>query len=202
MQVKAPYLDYEKIRVIADNFLNEFHRERSIPVPIEEVIEFQLGIDIVPLEGLQQAFGVEGFTSNNRERINVDASVMTDNPNRYRFTLAHELGHIKMHKGLFDEAVYDSAPDYKNFIGNIPTNEYSYFETHANNYAGLVLVPTGVLERELDVSCELLEKEGYDLEENGINDLVYGFILRDLARKFEVSKQVIDIRIDKEGLFE
>ncbi len=202
MQVKAPYLDYEKIRAIADDFLDEFHQERSIPVPIEEIIEFQLDIDIVPLEGLQQAFGVEGFTSHNRERINVDASVMTNNLNRYRFTLAHELGHIKMHKELFDEAVYDSASDYKDFIENIPSKEYSFFETHANNFAGLVLVPTKALVKEMDASCKLLENEGYDLDENGVSDLVYGYIINDLANKFEVFKQVIDIRIDKEGLFE
>ncbi len=46
-------LSYEDIRKRADDFLISHHPERSIPIPIEEIIEFQLDIHISPLPGLK-----------------------------------------------------------------------------------------------------------------------------------------------------
>jgi hypothetical protein len=45
----APYLSYEDLRQKADEFLAAHHPKGAIPVPIEEIIEMQLGIDIVPM---------------------------------------------------------------------------------------------------------------------------------------------------------
>ena len=48
----APYHSYEDLRRQADAFLAKHHPAGTIPVPIEEIVEFQLSIDIVPMPGL------------------------------------------------------------------------------------------------------------------------------------------------------
>lgn len=50
--IEIPIISYEDIRNSADNFLKQYHPSREIPVPIEEIIEFQMGLDIVPIPGL------------------------------------------------------------------------------------------------------------------------------------------------------
>lgn len=41
-------LSYEDIRLEAEKFLNEYHPAGTTPVPIAEIIEFDLSIDIIP----------------------------------------------------------------------------------------------------------------------------------------------------------
>ena len=53
-EIKAPILSYDDVRRRADEFLALHHPDRTIPVPIEEIVEFELGMDIVPTPGLHQ----------------------------------------------------------------------------------------------------------------------------------------------------
>jgi len=70
---------------------------RVIPVPIEEIAEFKLGVNIIPIPNLQKTFEVEGFISSDLQNIYVDQFILYERPTRYRFTLAHEIGHIFLH---------------------------------------------------------------------------------------------------------
>ena len=49
---RAPILSYEKINERAEDFLEKHGIGRKLPVPIDEVIEFKYGIDIVPFPNL------------------------------------------------------------------------------------------------------------------------------------------------------
>lgn len=48
VEIKAPYHSYEDLRRKADEFLAKYHATGTIPVPIEEIVEFQFRMDIVP----------------------------------------------------------------------------------------------------------------------------------------------------------
>ena len=71
-EIRAPFLSYEDIRGKADKFLAKHHPEATIPVPIERIVEFELGMDIVPLPGLRRVIDAEGFTTSNLQEIHVD----------------------------------------------------------------------------------------------------------------------------------
>lgn len=107
-----PPLSYEKIREYAKRFLAKYHSSQRIPVPIEKIIEFKLHIDIVPLPGLEGAFGVVGFTSSDLREISVDQYVYDHQLGRYRFTLAHEVGHFVLHAGLFKAQTFRSIEEW------------------------------------------------------------------------------------------
>jgi len=96
-----PVYSYEDLRKKADEFLLKYNPSGDIPVPIEEIVEFDFKINIVPVLGLQREFEVEGFTSGDLKNIYVDEYTYTDRITRYRFTLAHEIGHIVLHRHLY-----------------------------------------------------------------------------------------------------
>ena len=87
------YLSYQQISQRAEEFLLTYHSSKELPVPVEEIVEFKLGVDIVPIPNLQKDFEIEGFTSSDLKAIYVDQFILSERPARYRFTLAHEIGH-------------------------------------------------------------------------------------------------------------
>lgn len=64
-----PVYSYEDLRKKADDFLRKYHPSGNIPVPIEEIVEFDFNINIVPVLALQREFEVEGFTSGDLKNI-------------------------------------------------------------------------------------------------------------------------------------
>ena len=96
-----PVRSYDDIRRRAADFLRTCHPAGTIPVPIEELVEFRYRIDIIPIPGLQGVFEVDRFISSDLKAITVDAFVYEHRPGRYRFTLAHELAHWVLHRRIF-----------------------------------------------------------------------------------------------------
>ena len=77
---KIPIYSYDDLRKKADDFLRTYNPTGTIPVPIEEIVEFEFNINIVPVLALQREFEVEGFTSSDLKNIYlVDAWVLFDN---------------------------------------------------------------------------------------------------------------------------
>jgi len=64
-----PVYSYEDLRKKTDEFLREHHPSGDILVPIEEIVEFDFNINIVPVLGLQREFEVDGFTSGDLKNI-------------------------------------------------------------------------------------------------------------------------------------
>jgi Zn-dependent peptidase ImmA (M78 family) len=93
-KIQQPVLSYEQIRERADDFLKAHNPQMIIPVPIENIAEFSMGINIIPIPGLQKLIDVEGFISSDFSSITVDQFVMEERETRYRFTIAHEIGHL------------------------------------------------------------------------------------------------------------
>ena len=54
---------YDELRVIAEPFLLEHHPGGTIPIPVEEIVEFRLGPNIIPMPGLRKFFDIDGYVS-------------------------------------------------------------------------------------------------------------------------------------------
>jgi len=93
MAIQAPFFSEADLRYRADRFLAEFHQDRSIPVPIERIIEYDFEMDIVPGPGLHREFDIDAYLTSDLAEIRVDQAVWESRENRYRFSLAHELAH-------------------------------------------------------------------------------------------------------------
>lgn len=172
--------------------------EDQLPVPIEPMLEFGMGIGIVLEFGLEGIGGdeVDGYLTPDRQEIRLDWHSHLHVKTRARFTLAHELGHAILHPRVYTEvaASCQNLGQYRALMTNLDQRELGWIESQANCFAGHLLVPRGHLRREferarlaLSVDCPV-----------GPGDLEA--IIAELQPTFNVSAAVLRIRCTKDGL--
>jgi len=147
----------------------------------------------VPVERIAKALGAEIrmsplddelsgmiFVRDNKPVIGVNA---LHHPNRQRFTIAHEIGHLEMHRALIEAQVHVDKTfprlpslnrDGQSATGN---NE---IEIQANQFAAELLIP----EREL---MKMIGNQTIDIDDDEP--------IEELARRFKVSKKAMEFRI-------
>ncbi|MBI2561548.1 MAG: ImmA/IrrE family metallo-endopeptidase [candidate division NC10 bacterium] len=170
-----------------------------IPIPIEEIVEFNYRIDIIPVPGLQEAFEVDGFISSDLKAITVDAFVYEHRPGRYRFTLAHEVAHAVLHRRIYQAHRFRRVKDWKRFQRDMDEEDRRWLEWQAYAFAGLILVPAEPLLTEYQKAIRVAARVGLSLQKAG--EVARSYVADWLARRFEVSPQVIEKRLDKDELW-
>lgn len=196
MSLNVQHLTYNQLRAAAEAFLKRYHASKKVPVPIEQIIEFQMGLDIVPLPGLLEAYDVDGFTSSDLLEISVDQFVYEHRPARYRFTLAHEVGHVVLHADLFKAHRFRGIEAWKRFLMDVPELDYSRLEWQAYSFGGLVLVPGDMLQQELKVAAKQVKAQGLLKE----TDFAKALMVDIMATRFGVSSEVIERRLGYEQI--
>ena len=201
-----PWLPESEVSRQANHFLDTYHPSGETPVPIEMIVERQ-GIDIVPLEGLQNSLDLVGCTSADRQRIYVDRWVEEHRENRYRFTLAHEMGHIVLHGSVLDNLRQDGSDldVWVQLRETISDSMYGSLEWQAYTFAGLILVPgarlTAQYESELsNTRARFQEAVSRGIGEAEARDFAWEYLAEQIAQPFVVSKDVILRRLRFERL--
>lgn len=201
-----PYREAENITNLAEKFLDE-HGVDSIPVDIEWIVESKYKINIIPTPGLRQDISADGFITCDCMSIYVDEELQTRYGTRYRFTLAHEMGHRYIHGDELAQCRFHSIDEWKRFMNGIDSKTYGRMEFQANSFAGLVLVPTWHLSHQFDEMLESAEESIRRAKTAGYSRSAYlprveNFIAERLGPVFEVSSEVIKRRIDAENLMQ
>ena len=199
---EVPFKDYDQIRKISEEFLHANGWNGEVPVPIEEIAEFELDLYIRDIPNLEEEIETVGFLSNNMKTIWVDKKVYDYQEYRLRFTIAHEIGHIVLHKDLYANVNFSSIEEWKETVLSFDSCQYRFLESQANNFAGLVLIPTNQLRDEHEKAVKMYTNEGFDEEDLKSSETVVEYLATWLARKFNVSKHAMKIRLKKEGLVE
>ncbi len=200
ISLDLPYLPYDTIRQKATSFLSEHHPSGDLPVPIEEIAEFHFGINIVPLPGLLRDLEVDGFTSADLTTISVDQDTLEqDPPRRYRFTLAHETGHVVLHKSVFQRFTFSTIEEYKRQVRQIDETDHRRLEFQGYAFAGLVLVPGKQLEAQLMKAIDLAASQGFSIAD--YPDVAQDYVEQWLANVFLVSTDVIQRRLQLDKLW-
>jgi hypothetical protein len=102
----------------------------QVPVPIETWIEHPLGIDF----GFEAMTDVAGYAVLGQGRIRV-ADLLCHDELRLRWTIAHELGHLLLHKPE-PNALRPDHPEYRHVYSNDR-------ERQAERFAAAFLIPIG-----------------------------------------------------------
>lgn len=161
-------------RVRAREVLKEFGISRA-PVPVDKIAEHRgLTVRYMPLD--DELSGMI-FVKDGLPIVVVNS---LHHPNRQRFTLAHECGHYELH---MSDIGADVHVDKKYFVMARDENSAKGFdrkEIDANRFAAELLVPREFLVAELRGRI-------VDVEDDGL--------IAELARTFEVSAQMMSIRI-------
>jgi hypothetical protein len=154
----------EWIEQLAEAFLGDvppyIWDGQSLPVPVEDIADSHLGLLVRDVEDLTLAPGAPTLTAGqglsglllpNRGEIWVNAAEAREWPARRRFTIAHELGHWRLHRDV-EHAVYCRAAmidaELKTDTSSLPASE-----EEANAFAAAVLMPAPLI-REQYVACD------------------------------------------------
>lgn len=101
-------------------------------------------------------------------------------PNRQRFTIAHELGHFELHKEIITSSIHVDKEFPRLMRDATSAKGEERIEIQANQFAAELLMPKALIER------ELVGKQ-FDIEDDAP--------LEEIAKKFRVSKQALQLRI-------
>ena len=183
----------------ANLFLNRHHPSRSLPIPIEQVVEFDLGLNIIPVPNLFRETGFDGFLSSDLREITVDEFNMQYRIGRYHFTLAHEVAHKELHAELYRQFTFSTISEWQEFVLGMGTALHDRLEREANKFAGFVLVPAQALATRFKQSIQTATKRG--IKTAPLSTQVLRYVSEFIAQEFEVSAQVVEIRLREEKLF-
>lgn len=193
---KAPELCYSKIRQKVEEFRGKYLSCQSVPVDVEELLEMDLALDIVPIDKLYQDCDIEALLMSDKKTIIIDKGIyMHNSSNKMRFALAHEIGHLILHEYLWSIFEFYSVFEWIKFYRTVDIQQYARLEAHASEFAGRLLVPYNRLLQEVKLALEKVPPE----TSKNIEELL-SYLAPSICRIFEVSDQVIDIRISRENL--
>lgn len=134
----------EAQKLIDDNYISE------PPIDVIEIAQ-NLGVDIKYIDFGEKYNNVAGYIKIVEEKKTIYVN-KNDALNRQIFTIAHELGHLILHKTQLENKS-DIAILLRTPIGN---NEIDPLEKEANCFAANLLVPTVMLNQHKDKSIDIL----------------------------------------------
>lgn len=198
--VHPPRLKFDFIRARADEFRKRYVDPQDLlPIPIVEIVELQLKIEPIPIMGLKHKIDLDGFLTRDLKNICIDYNVYMDEKqdNRLRFTYAHEAGHYVLHRKEIGECDFRTPEDWIHFHEDFLEDDLNWFEQHAYEFAGRLLVPREALVNELiklGPKLNVFRKMAGNDEE-----ILIQAVSRLISNKFKVSPEVIyrRIRIEK-----
>ncbi len=195
---KCPYYSYKEIGNQTESFLNQYHPSQDIPIPVEEIVELKLELNIFPFPRLYKDHGLNGFLSYDLTTIYIDEMQYNQFNEKYRYTLAHELGHYVLHRACYEDLTFQSIEEYTRWIISMPADEISWFETQGEWFASQLLLPT----YQLIHTCKtIITKHKEDFKKlPSIPDDIWSYIANEIADYFEVNPPVVENRIKKENI--
>lgn len=160
-----------KIRDLVRDLLNKSNII-SPPVPVDHIATI-LGSEIrySPFDG-----NLSGMIFRGEDRIVIGVNSI-HHPNRQRFTIAHEIGHLWLHKG---KEIYIDRSFRVNLRDDVSSQGIDREEMEANRFAAELLMPYDMLMTDL---------EGQEIDMEDAKDVEI------LAERYKVSIQAMTFRL-------
>jgi len=199
---KTPFIPKERIWQEADLLRAEHFGGRSLPVQILDLAEFDLGLDLVPVDGLREQLDIDALLMGDLSSILLDKrSFMSPRLEyRLRFSIAHEIGHLILHRDIYAGLQHVSAKEWFDYISAIPDTEYGWVEWQAYEFAGRLLVPPEPLREAVQTAVQTAQAAGY-ADWLAADEAALDYLAARIAPKFGVSVEVIAKRLRAEKLW-
>ena len=202
---RAPFLPPAEIWKRADAVREQYPAGRSFPVEVLDLAEFDLGLELVPADGLRRECDTEAILLGDLKTILVDRDAFTNPKQEYRlrFSVAHEIGHLILHRDVYGQVRPASVEAWSKFFLNLPDEQYQWLEFHANEFAGRLLVPPDRLKAALADAIRKAEASGFrDWNKDADKaEVALSYLASSISKPFKVSADVIKRRLRKENLW-
>jgi len=199
-QIQIPYIGNLVIKNKADLFRTKYWDE-ILPVDIEKIIDVNLEINIIPLPDLEKLCNTDALITSDWKSLYIDKDLFEDErrQNRLRFSLAHEIGHLVLHKNFYAILEINSFEDFYKFINSVSAEQYRYLEIQANKFAGHILVPRNLLNNELNKE---LKRAGQKINIDNLDKLLLkSYIANPLAKVFGIFQESMEIILNELDFF-
>lgn len=174
-----------------------------LPVDVFTLAEIDLKLDIIPFDDLFEKYESDAALMHDFSGIYVDAEayiVWEKGPRwkqrRLRFSVAHELGHFVLHRKIAAKVKFKNFAEFAAWTKGYHGRQYT-LEQAANEFAGRLLVPPARLAAELEKFKASILKV---VPQANIGHLRHSFAEM-TEGIFEVNDQVIETRLDREGIW-
>jgi hypothetical protein len=151
-KIKINYLTDKDVEKVTTDLLRHFGVFDSLPVPIEQIVDKKMRINVIPFPNLLDVFGTNSCISGDLSSLYIDERLYTNLPLQFNFALAHELGHFHLHAHIYKNRPFSTIEGYKAFIRDFDETAYAAFEAQAHSFAGQFLVPSHVLEHQFELN--------------------------------------------------
>jgi len=156
----VPYLDNEDMERKAQDFLQLYWDQNTIPLPIDLIVERDLGIHIELRIGLQR-LDIDSCLAKNLKYMYIsDRSWEIEV--RYRFSVAHECSHFILHRDFIEQAEFSNPEEWFLFRESIDEKIIKRYDLQADSMAGKILIPKSIAAEAID---DALEEMKYQFEE-------------------------------------
>jgi len=199
---KAPFIPGERIWQQADRLRATHPAGRELPVNVLDLAEFDLHLDLVPVDGLREQLDLDALLMGDLKSILVDKRAFMSPRLEYRlrFSVAHEIGHLILHRDIYAGLQHATAVEWFDYISGIPDVEYGWVEWQAYEFAGRLLVPADALREQFQSAIQTAEAAGYS-DWLAADEAALDYIATRIATKFGVSAEVIAKRLRSEKLW-
>jgi hypothetical protein len=156
--VKAPFYTNANIQDMVNEVREYYPRAKALPVDVESIADLDLSLDLQPTPMLLEKADTDALLLPDWVTMLVDAGEFRDAKmeNRLRFSIAHELGHYFLHKGIYQAATYKTIDEWVEFVSSVPQETWSWLERHADEFAGRLLVPEAELQQHYAIATKRL----------------------------------------------
>ncbi len=197
--MEIPYLSEEKIIKIVNNFRDKFCGD-SIPVEMEDIIELKLEIVPILSPGLKNYFGIDMMIMSDFKSIYVDNNNFSDETqkNRLRFSYAHEIGHLVLHKNIYQELKIKNKDDwYIVMTKKLTPKIIKRIDLQADIFARNLLIPKKRLKLEKNKILQLPEIELLLKTKKISKEILTELLASQLSIIFGVSYMAMFVALDR-----
>jgi Predicted Zn peptidase len=197
LENKVPYLTNADIKKEVANFLNG---RPYVKISNLELRFYCIKNNINVFDDID-CHGVQGRCDFLNNRIYIDPSLKSDK-HRYRFVFAHEIGHSYLHRKLLMKII-SSAEDVDLDRQRGGADWEKRLEIQANLFASYLLIPENpMINKYFEVKRELgySDRQRLYLDNQPVNIEDCNSVFNELSRFFNVSKQMVKIRLLDDNL--
>lgn len=196
-ELKIEFHSDDELEELAIKF-HEGRRKKTFPFNVETYLNLEFDYHIVPAPRLEAGCRIDTALIACLKIIRIDEKIYERQPLRARFSLAHELSHLILHKDVIEKLVAllqasNKTDEYSSIISVLPEKAHNRAEWQAQHFGGCLLAPKNLLTEKL---ANAIKNRFQTTLNDKLDSEDISIICHDLSNFFQMTKEAMVVRIN------